>query len=132
LLHSNFDWGQDLLFYQRWLRQHPEAEPVGLAYSLPASLLDPADVGIPYAAVPSGPPKADARPVAEPDQTGPLPGWYAIFASELYARHGRYAYFHRFEPIERVGYTVFIYHITPDEANRVRRDLGLPEVSANT
>ncbi len=41
---SNIDWGQDLLYLKRWLDEHPEAQPIGLAYSLPAWLLDPKDV----------------------------------------------------------------------------------------
>ena len=27
-----------------------------------------------------------------------------------------------------IGYTVYIYHITPDDANRVRRELGMAEL----
>ena len=30
-----------------------------------------------------------------------------------------------------VGYTVTIYHISVEQANRVRRDLGLPDIGAN-
>ncbi len=26
------------------------------------------------------------------------------------------------------GYSIYIYHITTDEANRVRKELGLPEL----
>ncbi len=32
LLHSNIDYGQDLLYLKRWLDEHPEARPLGLAY----------------------------------------------------------------------------------------------------
>jgi 4-amino-4-deoxy-L-arabinose transferase-like glycosyltransferase len=32
LLDSNLDWGQDLLFLKRWVADHPEAQPLGLAY----------------------------------------------------------------------------------------------------
>jgi hypothetical protein len=39
---------------------------------------------------------------------------------------GVYTYFKNFEPVARAGYSIYIYHITPEEANRVRRAMGLP------
>jgi len=39
-----------------------------------------------------------------------------------------YEYFLRFNPIATAGYSIYIYHITLDEANRVRRELGLAEL----
>jgi 4-amino-4-deoxy-L-arabinose transferase-like glycosyltransferase len=111
LLHSNFDWGQDLLLYRRWLEKHPERQPVGLAYALPKSLIDPADVGIAYVDIASAPDVESGRDQGLPEGNGPAPGWYAIFAGELYGRHGGYAHFRELEPVERVGYTVFVYHV---------------------
>jgi hypothetical protein len=35
------------------------------------------------------------------------------------------------QPTATVGYTVTIYHISVEQANRVRRDLGLPDIGAN-
>ena len=32
LVDSNVDWGVDLLFLKKWLDEHPEASPLGLAY----------------------------------------------------------------------------------------------------
>ena len=32
LVDSNVDWGQDLLYLKRWLREHPEARPLRIAY----------------------------------------------------------------------------------------------------
>ena len=46
----------------------------------------------------------------------------------IYDRTHHYRYFLHFEPIAMAGYSIYIYHITIDEANRVRRDLGLPEL----
>jgi hypothetical protein len=76
--------------------------------------------------VPAGP--RDGCTVPQPEQTGPLPGWYAIFVRQLRERHGRYAYFVYFEPTAMIGYTVDIYHITSEDGNRVRRELGLAEL----
>jgi hypothetical protein len=39
-----------------------------------------------------------------------------------------YGYFRHFRPVGRAGYSIYIYHIDRDEANRVRRELGLPEL----
>ena len=35
----------------------------------------------------------------------------------------------RSEPVAMAGYSIYIYHITPEEANRVRRELGMPELT---
>jgi len=126
LLNSNIDWGQDVLFLKRWLQKHPEAQPIGLAYSLPDHVLDPADVGISYTSPLPGPESARFGGVISPAQVGPLPGWYAIFVGAMQSRDRRYAYFEHFEPVEMLGYTVRIYQISLADANRVRRKLGLP------
>ena len=39
-----------------------------------------------------------------------------------------YAHFQHCNPVAMAGYSIYIYHITLDEANRVRRELGLPEL----
>jgi len=125
LLDSNIDWGQDLLYLKRWLDEHPEARPLGLAYCLP--FLDPSIAGIESTLPPPGPEGRTVRG-RDPEQLGPKPGWYALSVREIRGRHGRYAYFLRFEPVAMAGYSIYIYHITLDGANRVRRELGLPEL----
>jgi hypothetical protein len=125
LLDSNIDWGQDLLYLKRWLKEHPEAEPIGLAYSLPAWLLDPKDVGVKYTLPPPGPQAAPGDWPIAAGETGPLPGWYAVFVGRLRDRDAQYAYFSRFKPVATGGYSVYIYHISSEEANRVRAELGL-------
>lgn len=132
LLDSNIDWGQDLLYLKRWLEEHPEAQPLGLAYSLdvdtPYLLVDPGTAGIEYTIPPVGPPSEGYDPSIMADPLGPLPGWYAISVRVTHSRTKRYSYFQEFEPAAMAGYSISIYHITSDEANRVRRDLGLPEL----
>jgi hypothetical protein len=141
LVDSNIDWGQDLLYLRDWLFEHPEARPLGLAYY---NLIDPQLVGIQFALPPHDPPGIS------PDRSdyllrfGPHPGYFAV--SVNYVRGSRsipppdgkggkawpspsYAYFLRFDPIAKAGYSIFIYHITLAEANRVRAELGLPELS---
>lgn len=60
-----------------------------------------------------------------------LPGWYAVSVNEVFWRSRQYRYFLRFEPVAMAGYSIYIYHITVDDANRVRREVGLPEVGEN-
>lgn len=125
---SNIDWGQDLLYLKRWLDEHPEACPVGLVCFLPRGLLDPQVAGIEYTLPPLGP---EAESCAPPDAyaLGPQPGWYAISVCHLHGGPwGRYTYFLHFRPVAMAGYSIYIYHITLDEANRIRGELGLPKL----
>jgi len=111
--NSNIDWGQDLLYLKRWLDKHPEAQPLHLAFDC---WYDPKIAGIEYT----------ARPPREPQ-----PGWHAVSVNQIHNRSGEYEYFLQFEPVGMAGYSIYIYHITLDEANRVRRELGLPELPAD-
>lgn len=114
LLNSNIDWGQDLLYLKDWLDAHPTVKIDGLAYygSYPAAL-----VNIPETRMP--PTSSD---------TGPRPGWYALSVNYIYSRDSQYRYFLCFVPEAMVGYSIYIYHITEGEANRVRWELGLPKL----
>ena len=127
LLDSNIDWGQDLLLLKRWMGRHPDASPMAIAYSLPDWLVDPADVGLHCPLPPVGPHAVQSSKTR--GKLGPLPGWYAIFVRPLRERDRKYDYFLHFEPIARIGYSVNIYDISLAEANRVRCELGLPQLS---
>ena len=132
LLDSNIDWGQDLLFLADWLKEHPEARPLKLAYFGRAG---PSLLGIRYELPAYGPHGGRGGDV------GPLPGFYAVSVNfvwgmsfpapdgqgswEYVPLHG-YEYFKLFQPIAKAGYSIYIYHITPDQANAVRRQMGLP------
>ena len=138
LLNSNIDWGQDLLFLERWLDEHPEARPLGLACF---NIIDPRIVGIDFTLPPFGPPANLSADQAAGQRLGPQPGYYAISVNYLRGGHtisppdgkgGRvslpayaYSYFREFRPIARAGYSIYIYHITPEDANRVRHRYGL-------
>lgn len=137
LLCSNIDWGQDVLQLKHWLDQHPEAAPLHLALY---HVIDPAIEGINnYRLPPRGPRPGLSR--AGQEQCGPQPGWFAVsvnfvggsafkapdgegwFASILFRD---YEYFQHFRPVAKAGYSIFIYRITPEEANRARAEMGLP------
>lgn len=139
LVDSNIDWGQDLLALRDWCRAHPEARPFGLAMF---HSLDPRIFGIEYHLPPLGPVSQEwdgdeTETPAEPAQLGPQPGYYAVSVNFLRGtqinaptgrggwtyidRHDAFTYFQSFRPIARAGYSIYIYHITPEEAERVRR-----------
>jgi hypothetical protein len=50
----------------------------------------------------------------------PQPGWYALSVNAIYGQSQQYQCFLRFKPVAMAGYSICIYHITPDEVNRVR------------
>jgi hypothetical protein len=137
LLDSNIDWGQDLIHLKEWLDRHPEAQPVRVAYF---GSYSPTDVGIAGELPPMVPPlqRDQHRP---PRELGPQPGWYAISVNFL--RGYRFfvvdpqgewimltephlTYFRRLRPVARAGYSIYVYHLTPDDANRLRHELGYP------
>jgi hypothetical protein len=109
LLHSNIDWGQDLLFLKRWADDHPEARPLWLEQG---GFLDPAHAGLDTA-----PPPAEPRP-----------GWYAISVTWLHSPTKWYPRLLRFRPVATAGYSTYIYHLDSGQANELRRELGLGEL----
>lgn len=143
LLSSAIDWGQDLLYLKRWLDKHPEAQPLGLAYY---GGFDPQVAGINYHLPPKGPLERWDVSAENTDRYGPHPGWYAVSVHVLRGSYapvsdgkggretlpfGAYRHFLQFQPTAMAGYSIYIYHVTSDEANRVRAELGLPPLPAD-
>ncbi len=145
LLDSNIDWGQDLLELKRWFDLHPEAKPLGLAVY---SIVDPRHVGLVFSLPPPGPTQLSAGDSEIPAMMGPVPGYYAVSVNYLRGklfpapdgRGGRvqinrrdyFSYFRHFRPLAYAGYSIYIYKITPQEANLVRGRLGLPSLADHT
>jgi hypothetical protein len=134
---SHIDWGQDLLRLKCWLDAHPEAKPLGLAYF---NHMDPRVIGIDFHLPPMGGMDTASKD-PEAALVGPVPGYFAVsrhiidgdevFAPDGTGRYqfgppGSFAYFNQFEPIAKVGYSILIFHISLEEANRVRQHYGLP------
>jgi hypothetical protein len=123
MVYSAFDWGQDLLYLKRWCIDHPEAQPMHLAYY---GFFDPKDVG--FEAPP--PPDAGALRRAHP-WTKPLePGWYAVSTTLLRGvprnppRSDSYEYFQKFKPVASAAYSIDIYHLTPEDVDRALVSTG--------
>lgn len=113
LVDSNLDWGQDLIALREWqaTRQLDElnvayygsARPE--AYDLNVSLLPSFSL-------------RDYGPEIDGFTAHALkPGWYALSVSSLqlgllYSRWGLYEPFRNLQPVERVGRSFLIYHVT--------------------
>ena len=123
LIDANIDWGQDLWRQREWLDAHPEARPICL-HTL--NHIRTRHYGFEHSRPPPGPqPHCDSSWAMS---FGPHPGWYAMSIHRIHHRSLNYHYFLRFRPVAMVGYSIYIYHITLDEANRFRREQGLPEL----
>ncbi len=135
--NSNIDWGQDLLYVKTWLEVHPEARPFGLAYF---GVIDPRVLGIDFVMAP--PVQGITVPAshASSPTRGPHPGYFAISVNYLFGttficfKHADeqptpcggkdFEYFRLLSPIARAGYSIYIYHLTFDEANELRYQFG--------
>jgi hypothetical protein len=76
------------------------------------------------------PPKSPVAPIIPSGQiVGPMPGWYVLSVNQIHRQDGKYEYFLEFEPADYIAYSTHVYHITLEEANRVRRKMLLPELT---
>jgi hypothetical protein len=128
LIDANIDWGQDIWHLKRWYDQHRQARPLrGKLHSFVDSNFFEMDLGEP----PRGP--TPAFPGTDPADVGPQPGWYAMSVHRLHERDGRYDYFLKFfKPTTMIGYSIYIYHIRPEEARRARTAMGLLKLEEAT
>jgi len=111
LLGSNIDWGQDSYALKTWVEKHPEAKPLFISYHSPIPL---DKLGI----------TSDGAVPATPTA-----GWMVVGVNELFARNGKLDWLKEHEPVAMVGYSIWIYHLSPDETNVRRTELGLPKVA---
>ena len=141
LADSATAWGQDLVFLREWLADHPAAQDVAVAafgYTNP-QLLD-----VRFILPPVGPAER-APPAAELAALGPRPGWFAVDVNHLMAspqpvidpsgrqvqltnESANFSYFRHFRPVARAGYSILIYRIALEDANKIRRQLGLSAI----
>ncbi len=125
LIHSNIDWGQDLLYLKRWWEKHHKAEPLHLAYY---GHFDPASLGMKY----TRPPQHSLESQEQEAKLIPLePGWYAVSVNYLrgYPRGGfvpgAFTYFQEFEPVATAGYSIYIYLVTEEDVKSLNGRLTL-------
>lgn len=110
LADSNLDWGQDLPALAAWQRAHPAAAPLHFAYFGPA---DVSRYGVECERLPDLGPRDPPRP---PDwyerESQPRTGWIAISANCLKLLVA-YRWLQAYQPVDRAGYSISIYHIPP-------------------
>ena len=111
LVDSNLDWGQDLDDLAPWMAANG-VDQVWLSYFGEAR---PDYYGIAYQGLDSFPPRLvnpQARPFYPSD---PAPGVYAISATNLqgvhFADHDQFAFFRERPPLEKLGYSIFLYDV---------------------
>ena len=149
LIDSNLDWGQDLVGLRRWLEKNSPGERIGLAYfgQINPRVFDPRGEGFDWFLPPSKPgamQPSDLPPRYRFDPAGMTlkPGLYAVSASlveglpwRVYdspwngydlnrwaprqAWFNAFSYFRELTPIAKVGYSIWIYRVSPDDAARL-------------
>lgn len=126
MLHSSFGWSQDDFYLKRWLESHPEVDAPYMHLERGVSLerLGLRGRGAPPKSVPINTKRDDVSG----EELGPIPGWHVISVQHIHEPDGGYLYFLHFKPVATAGYSIYIYHITLDEANRVRQTMGLPDI----
>ncbi len=125
MLHSALDWGQDLTYLKWWLEKNPDVKLDGIMYH---GGFDPSAIGLVDARPPEGLVKDRKYDEVELQKVGPLPGWYAISANSLFGPDEEYEYFRQLEPHTTAGQTIYVFHISLEGANRMRKELGLAEI----
>jgi len=143
LIDSNLDWGQDLVNLRDWVATHTPGERIGLAYF---GQITPVIFGVrnePFDwFLPPGRPGTLGPRTDNPSLVGPArqltPGLYAVSATllrglpwRLYdpnplvapqawgAKEFAFSYFQEVEPIDHVGYSIFIYRLTAADVARL-------------
>ncbi len=113
LADSNIDWGQDLNQLDDWMAEQGVDE-VWLSYFGEAR---PSAYGIAFQGLDSFPPRL-MNPAARPFlPDNPAPGVYAISVTNLlgvqFADHDLFAWFREREPLDKLGYSLFLYEVEP-------------------
>lgn len=134
LVDSQTDWGQGLIGLKDWLDQHPEVSDLKLAYF---GTVPPAFAGITFELPPTWPPAAELFDAGSHGvfYEGPCAGWYAVSGSLLVGGDGRiiepsgrqrglwspgYRWLMDFEPVDVVGGSIFLFHLSETDAERIR------------
>ncbi|OAI54204.1 hypothetical protein AYO47_03295 [Planctomyces sp. SCGC AG-212-M04] len=117
LLHSNIDWGQDLVALKEWMLFNSDASPVYLAYY---GYFDPKDYGVTAEESPQGPFWG-----TRPSDWSFRPGYYAVSVNYLHGTAWRLQNRHAYEPLLKqapvawCGGSIAIYRVDESLARRL-------------
>ena len=150
LIDSNLDWGQDLVGLRERLRAHPQRAPIGLAYfgQITPQIFEARKDGFAWFVPPARPRTLKLLFPQLPHQaalTRVSPGIYAISASFVHGLPYRvddptpgsmpgtwksfenaWSYFQLLEPFDRIGHSILLYDVTPEQAERLNRVIDPP------
>ena len=100
---------------EKWADANPQARPLGVDVF---GVMFRDHLAKRYQSVPIGTNTRNAYDdPARP--RGPQPGWYALSVNRLIDRRGWYDYFFQFEPVDRIGYSILVFHRTQDDIDRL-------------
>ncbi len=121
LFDSNVDWGQDLYFVKDWVERHPEARPLTLSWN---EIFDPELAGLNLPLTPNPPNEVGGRVGPHPDSS--FAGWHIVCVNNLHSADQRYAYLRELEPVDRIGYSVMVYHLDEEQARKAKARISPP------
>ncbi len=115
LLDSNIDWGQDVSYLARWLRQHPTEQLDGIVVSVPFPVLQA------YGLRRGIDPRWETYTDADDQQrtVEPRPGRYAVSVRRIYESR-EYHYFRYLSPAVWVTPAIRIYDLRSEDIRRLR------------
>jgi hypothetical protein len=109
LVDSNLDWGQDLKGLKKYMDEH-DIKKIGLSYF---GIDSPKRYGIDYDWLPSF---YLINPTPGKIATAPENRYVAISATNLQGVYlddrETFAWFRQFEPVAKIGYSIFVYDLT--------------------
>jgi 4-amino-4-deoxy-L-arabinose transferase-like glycosyltransferase len=142
LIDSNLDWGQDLVNLRRWVADNAPGEPLGLAYfgQINPRVFDERGEGLDWFLPPPAPKSVKELADLPPrywnrDAYRLRPGLYAVSASLVEGLPWRvydnnrwapysvwtdaFSYFKELRPFDKVGHSIYLYRVTPAQAERL-------------
>jgi hypothetical protein len=144
LSDSNVDWGQDLLYLKKWMQSEPleSTRELHLAYF---GSYNPKAIGIDFELPQPLDPQAAEYPAEAQRWYGPTPGLHIVSknfvigstmpvpteTTSLHFAHfdfPPFGYFSEFDPVDCIGHSMFVYRLSLEEVNQVRRRHGLVEL----
>jgi hypothetical protein len=108
LIDASIDWGQDLFRLKEWIDAHPGARPLYVDFF--------GAIGLEHFGI-------KPEPYPEPLK----PGWYAVSVHRLHESEGNKPFL-SLEPVDRIGYSMNIYHLSKEQARRAADATEAPRV----
>jgi glutamine amidotransferase-like uncharacterized protein len=129
LLHSSYDCDQDLGYLTDWCRRYADeiAPQCLFRYRFSDHLCHQVGNSAPPP-VPMNHRESAMAHDGAPWQMGPRPGWFACSVHRICEDKSRFSYFDRLIPAAYCGYSYRVYNVTLDQANSIRRDIGLAQI----